>query len=99
MRTLDNIVQSGAYAPAEYHPKPISRIDDCRRVSHRFRLAETRADEEKERLANLMAYGVDPSQMPVKTVEDPPTVRQIDRFDERERLSSIGLDSLGAFQY
>lgn len=45
---------------------------------------ETRSDEEKDRLANLMAYGVDPTKMPVKSISDspPPPSREIDRFDE-----------------
>lgn len=66
LRTFDDIVQSGAYAQPEFHPKPI----------------KIRPDDEKDRLANLMAYGVDPNQMPMKNVETPPNKGKIDRFDE-----------------
>ncbi len=43
---------------------------------------EARTDQEKDRLANLMAYGTDPTKMPYKTPKYSPPPREIDRFDE-----------------
>lgn len=48
-----------------------------------FLFAEGRTDQEKDRLANLMAYGVDPTKIPAQGPERSPTPpRELDRFDE-----------------
>ncbi|CAF2127017.1 unnamed protein product [Rotaria magnacalcarata] len=66
LRTYNDIVNSGAYAEPDYQPRPI----------------KTRTDQEKDRLAHLMAYGVDPTKVIYKQVEYSPPPREIDRFDE-----------------
>lgn len=47
---------------------------------------EVRTEEEKDRLANLMAYGIDPKKMALQAAQrspsPPPTAHEIDRFDE-----------------
>ena len=46
---------------------------------------EGRTDEEKDRLANLMAYGVDPNQLALQRAEPSPSPPpEVDRFDECE---------------
>ena len=62
--------------------------------------AEGRTDQEKDRLANLMAYGVDPSKVPAQPERSPTPPRELDRFDEcmssrllsLQRTRSIALD-------
>ena len=50
-----------------------------------FLWTEARTDQEKERLANLMAYGTDPTKLKKQNVERTPTPpKEIDRFDERK---------------
>jgi hypothetical protein len=49
---------------------------------YQFISIEARTDQEKDRLANLMAYGTDPTKMPYKTPKCSPPPREIDRFDE-----------------
>ncbi|CAF2357762.1 unnamed protein product [Rotaria sp. Silwood2] len=66
LRTYNDIVNSDAYTQPDYHPRPI----------------KIRTDQEKDRLAHLMAYGIDPTKMVYKTIECPPPTREIDRFDE-----------------
>ncbi|CAF4617418.1 unnamed protein product [Rotaria sp. Silwood1] len=66
LRTYNDIVNSGAYTQPDYHPRPI----------------KTRTDQEKDRLAHLMAYGIDPTKMVYKTNECSTPTREIDRFDE-----------------
>jgi hypothetical protein len=52
----------------------------------RLRCLEIRSEQEKDRLAHLMAYGTDPNKMPNKAAERSPTPpRQLDRFDECRR--------------
>ena len=47
-------------------------------------LSEARTEQEKDRLANLMAYGNDPTKMAFRAAQRTPTPppREIDRFDE-----------------
>ncbi|CAF1358291.1 unnamed protein product [Rotaria sordida] len=66
LRTYNDIVNSGAYIQPDYHPRP----------------TKIRTDQEKDRLAHLMAYGIDPTKMICKTVECSTPTREIDRFDE-----------------
>ncbi|UJR22779.1 hypothetical protein I4U23_025811 [Adineta vaga] len=69
VRTYNDIVNSGAYVPADYQPRPI----------------KARTEQEKDRLAHMMAYGIDPTKMPSKSAQDsesPPPPKELDRFDE-----------------
>ncbi|UJR26235.1 hypothetical protein I4U23_007578 [Adineta vaga] len=71
LRTYNDIVNSDAYTQPDYQPRPM----------------KIRTDHEKDRLANIMAYGTDPSKMPRKPNDclsspPPPPPRQIDRFEE-----------------
>ncbi|CAF1088714.1 unnamed protein product [Adineta ricciae] len=67
LRTYNDIVNSNAYTQSDYRPRP----------------TKVRTDHEKDRLANLMAYGIDPSKMPCKPSDCSPSAnREIDRFDE-----------------
>lgn len=46
-------------------------------------ITEGRTEQEKERLANLMAYGVDPNKRLLEETQRTPTPpREVDRFDE-----------------
>lgn len=50
-----------------------------------FFLLEIRSEHEKDRLAHLMAYGVDPNKMALQAAQrspTPPSPHEIDRFDE-----------------
>lgn len=93
LRTYNDIVNSGAYNQPDYHPQPISlfEIDICSKEDF-FISLETRSDQEKDRLANLMAYGIDPLKVTSKSISNSPTSpppHEIDRFDEcRIKLSS-----------
>lgn len=53
-----------------------------------FIFVEARTDAEKDRLANLMAYGIDPTKTTYPTTKSSlsPT-REVDRFDECPKLS------------
>ncbi|CAF0778026.1 unnamed protein product [Adineta steineri] len=67
VRTYNDIVNSGAYIPADYQPRPI----------------KGRTEQEKDRLAHFMAYGTDPSKITPKSGQRSPTPpRELDRFDE-----------------
>ncbi|CAF1142209.1 unnamed protein product [Adineta steineri] len=66
LRTYNDIVKSNAYAQPDYYPGPI----------------KGRTDYEKDRLGNLMAYGIDPSKMPYEPAEHLSSSHEIDRFDE-----------------
>ncbi|CAF1351555.1 unnamed protein product [Adineta steineri] len=67
VRTYNDIVNSGAYMPTDYQPRPI----------------KGRTEQEKDRLAHLMAYGTDPSKIVPKSGQRSPTPpRELDRFDE-----------------
>ena len=87
LRTYNDIINSGAYVRPDYYPKPISMPNVL--LTFFFYLfiyelisIETRTDQEKDRLANLMAYGTDPMKTLYKTVEYSSSPREIDRFDE-----------------
>jgi hypothetical protein len=47
-------------------------------------LTEVRTEQEKDRLAHLMAYGTDPIKMALRAAQRSPTPppRELDRFDE-----------------
>jgi hypothetical protein len=47
-------------------------------------LTEVRTEQEKDRLAHLMAYGTDPIKMALRAAQRSPTPppREVDRFDE-----------------
>ena len=46
-------------------------------------MIEARGENEKERLGNLMAYGIDPNRIRVENIGSPPPIpKAIDRFDE-----------------
>lgn len=50
-----------------------------------FSLIEVRTEQEKDRLAHLMAYGTDPTKMAFREAQrspSPPPPRELDRFDE-----------------
>ena len=47
-----------------------------------FISVEIRTEQEKDRLANLMAYGTDPTKIPPKATKPSPRSREVDRFDE-----------------
>ncbi|CAF3360512.1 unnamed protein product [Rotaria socialis] len=68
LRTYNDIVNSGAYTPPDYQPRPM----------------KVRTEQEKDRLAHLMAYGVDPAKMALQAAQRSPTPppRELDRFDE-----------------
>ncbi|CAF2805572.1 unnamed protein product [Rotaria sp. Silwood2] len=68
LRTYNDIVNSGAYTPPDYHPRP----------------TKVRTEQEKDRLAHLMAYGIDPAKMALQAAQRSPTPppRELDRFDE-----------------
>jgi len=51
-------------------------------IIYQFIFVEVRTDQEKDRLAHLMAYGVDPTKVIYKTTECSSPPREIDRFDE-----------------
>ncbi len=48
--------------------------------------AEARTEQEKDRLAHLMAYGTDPTKMALRSAQrsqtPSPPPRELDRFDE-----------------
>jgi hypothetical protein len=47
--------------------------------------AEVRTEQEKDRLAHLMAYGTDPTKMALRAAQrspTPPPPPELDRFDE-----------------
>jgi len=48
-------------------------------------LSEVRTDQEKDRLAHMMAYGIDPAKIVQREPSPPPPCRELDRFDERIR--------------
>lgn len=53
---------------------------------------EGRSEQEKDRLANMMAYGVDPNQLALQRDEPTPSPPpEIDRFDECEKNSIVSL--------
>lgn len=50
-----------------------------------FSLSEVRSEQEKDRLAHMMAYGIDPAKMAYQAAQrtpSPPPRRELDRFDE-----------------
>ena len=50
-----------------------------------FLSVEVRTEQEKDRLAHMMAYGTDPVQMALRAAQrspTPPPPRELDRFDE-----------------
>lgn len=50
-----------------------------------FFFVEVRTEQEKDRLAHLMAYGTDPTKMALQEAQrspSPPPPRELDRFDE-----------------
>ncbi len=50
-----------------------------------FIFPEVRTEQEKDRLAHLMAYGIDPTKMALQAAQrspTPPPPRELDRFDE-----------------
>jgi hypothetical protein len=72
------------------HDRSVGSIGLERVFSSRRHTLEMRAEHEKDRLANLMAYGVDLDKLPAKKVErvsTPP--REIDRFDERNEQRPV----------
>lgn len=69
LRTYTDIVNSGAYNRSDYQPRP----------------TKVRTEQEKDRLAHMMAYGMDPTKIAYQAAQrtpSPPPHRALDRFDE-----------------
>lgn len=69
LRSYNDIVNSGAYNRSDYQPRP----------------TKVRSEQEKDRLAHMMAYGTDPAKMAYQAAQrtpSPPPCRELDRFDE-----------------
>ncbi|CAF1538125.1 unnamed protein product [Adineta ricciae] len=67
VRSYNDIVSSGAYIPADYQPRPM----------------KARTEQDKDRLAHMMAYGIDPTKVSSKPAQRSPTPpKELDRFDE-----------------
>lgn len=87
LRTYSDIVNSGAYNQPDYQPRPTSKYEFVYFLFllFIFIFVEVRTDKEKDRLAHLMAYGVDPTKMAARAAQrspTPPPPPEIDRFDE-----------------
>lgn len=70
LKKLDDIIISGAYEKSDYRPRPVRAM----------------TDKEKDRLANIMAFGTDIEKLNLQTKkeesEDEIEYKEIDRFEE-----------------
>lgn len=63
---------------------PVRPINSEHRIVN-LNFVEARTEQEKDRLAHMMAYGTDPVKMALEAAQrspTPPPPRELDRFDE-----------------